>query len=59
MIKKSPDTPSLFSSLSDMLNQSHPLYTEVSTATAEEYQTEYDEAMAERTEMPMPEEEEK
>lgn len=26
MIKKSPNTPSLFSSLSDMLNQSHPLY---------------------------------
>ena len=42
-----------------MPNQSHPLYTEVSTATAKEYQTEYDEAMTERTEMPMPEEEEK
>lgn len=26
MLKKSPNTPSLFSNLSDMLNQSHPLY---------------------------------
>lgn len=26
MIKKTNNTPSLFSSLSDMLNQSHPLY---------------------------------
>ena len=33
-------------------------YTEVSTATAEEYQKEYDEAMQQEM-MPMPEEEEK